>query len=209
MSKTQLRKAFNTSGYQIGASKLKMMTWYLTNLLVFKSGIIPFSSVLVKILRLFGAEIGNDVRIKPFIHIKYPWKLKLGDHSWLADCYIENLVEVNIGKNVCVSQKAMLLTGNHNYKLSSFDLMTRPIILEDGVWIGAKAIVTPGITVKSHAVLTAGSVANKDLESYSIYQGNPARKTKQRKMIDTTTTAKDTRFVKAKNKCRHANTFNT
>ena len=92
MSKTQLKKAFNTSGYRIGASKVKMASWYFTSLLLFKSGIIPYSYILVKILRIFGANIGKDVRIKPFVDIKYPWNLKLGDHSWLADCQIENLV---------------------------------------------------------------------------------------------------------------------
>lgn len=187
MSKTQLKKDFNTSGYQIGASKLKMITWYITNLLIFKSGIIPSSTILVAILRLFGAKIGKDVRIKPFVAIKYPWKLKLDDHCWLADCTIENLAEVSIGKNVCISQKAMLLTGNHNYKLSTFDLMTGPIVLEDGVWIGANAVVCPGITIKSHAVLGVASVATKDLESYIIYQGNPAVKVRQRIIEDTAT----------------------
>ena len=180
MGKTQLKKAFHSKTYVIGASKLKIILWYITNMLFIKSGLIPYSNIIVSILRLFGAEIGIDVRIKPCIDIKYPWKLKLGDHSWLADCYIENLEKVSIGKNVCVSQKAMLLTGNHNFRSPSFDLITSPIILEDGVWIGAKAIVCPGITVQSHAVLTVASVATKDMEGYFIYQGNPAVRTKAR-----------------------------
>jgi len=184
MNKTQLKKAFNTGGYQIGASKPKMIAWYIINLLFFKSGIIPSSTILVFILKIFGAKIGKDVRIKPFVDIKYPWKLKLDDYCWLADCQIENLAEVSIGKNVCISQKAMLLTGNHNYNLSTFDLITGSIVLEDGVWIGAKAIVCPGLTIKSHAVLQVGSVATRDLESYSVYQGNPAVKVKQRKIQD-------------------------
>ncbi|MEJ5960603.1 WcaF family extracellular polysaccharide biosynthesis acetyltransferase [Pedobacter immunditicola] len=184
MSTTQLKRDFNTSGFQIGASKPKMIAWYIANLLFFKSGIIPSSTILVAILRIFGAKIGKDVRVKPSVVIKYPWKLKLGDHSWLADCYIENLAAVNIGKHVCISQKAMLLTGNHNYKLSTFNLMTAPIVLEDGAWICAKAIVCPGVTVKSHAVLRVGSVATKDLESYSVYQGNPAVRVNQRSIED-------------------------
>ena len=74
----------------------------------------------------------------------------------------------------------MLLTGSHNYKKTTFDLITGSIILEDGVWIGAQAIVNHGITVASHAVLTTGSVATKNMEAYSIYQGNPAVKTRSR-----------------------------
>ncbi|HEY0054479.1 MAG TPA: WcaF family extracellular polysaccharide biosynthesis acetyltransferase [Pedobacter sp.] len=179
-TETQLKKAFDTKGFNHGASTFKVLLWYFVDALIFRSGIMPFSVVLVAILRLFGAKIGKDVRIKPFVHIKYPWRLTLGDHSWLADCYIENLAPVIIGKNVCVSQQAMLLTGNHNFKLSTFDLIVNGITLEDGVWIGAKATVCPGVTCKSHSVLAVGSVANKNLESYSIYQGNPAVKVKDR-----------------------------
>jgi len=180
MNQTQLRKAFDTKGFSHGAPLVKVFLWYFTDTLIFRSGIVPFSVVLVAILKLFGANIGRDVRVKPFVHIKYPWRLTLGDHSWLADCYIENLAPVIIGKNVCVSQQAMLLTGNHNFKKSTFDLLTDKIVLEDGVWIGARAVVCPGVTCKSHSVLAVNSVATKDLDAYSIYQGNPAVKVRDR-----------------------------
>nr|WP_068890000.1 WcaF family extracellular polysaccharide biosynthesis acetyltransferase [Pedobacter panaciterrae] len=181
MHVTKLKKGFDKKEFKIGASYLKLICWYFTSLLFFRSGLIPFSNVLVFILRLFGAKIGTDVRIKPHVHIKYPWKLHIGDHSWLADCYIENLDYVIIGNNVCISQQCMLLTGNHNYKLQTFDLITQPVILEDGVWICARAIVCPGVTAKSHSVLTAGSVATKNLQAYFIYTGLPAVKSKIRK----------------------------
>ena len=177
---TQLHKNFDKKGFDTGASSLKMLCWYFTSVFFFRSGLIPFSSILVLLLRLFGAKIGKDVRIKPSIYVHYPWKLIVGDHSWLAECRIENLAEVNIGKNVCISQEAMLLTGNHDYKKTGFNLITKPIILEDGVWIGARATVCPGITAHSHAVLTVGSIATRNLEAYSIYQGNPATKVKDR-----------------------------
>lgn len=182
MKKTvQLKKEFDTGHqYKTGASTLKQFFWYFTSALFFRSGLIPFSSILVFILRLFGAEIGKDVRIKPYIHIKFPWKLTLGDHSWLAECFIENLDNVIIGKNCCISQGAMLMTGNHNYKSLNFNLITKPIILEDGVWIGANAMVSSGVTCKSHAVLSMGSLATKDLEAYTIYSGNPAVKVRER-----------------------------
>lgn len=180
MLKTQLKKRFDKKDYERGASSIKLLLWYFTSVLFIRSGIIPFSSVIVIILRLFGAKIGKDVRIKPGIYIHYPWKLSIGDYSWLAECRIENLAEITIGDNVCVSQNAMLLTGNHDYKSASFDLITKPIILEEGSWIGANATICPGVTAKSHAVLTVGSIATKDLAAYSIYQGNPAVKVKER-----------------------------
>ena len=179
-NETSLKKEFDKKGFNAGASSLKIICWYFISLCFIRSGIIPFSTVIVLILKMFGAKIGKDVRIKPGLYIHYPWKLSIGDHSWIAECRIENLAQVTIGTNVCVSQQAMLLTGNHNYKTVDFDLITQPIVLENGAWIGARAIVCPGITVKSHAVLTVGSVATKDLESYAIYQGNPAIKVKDR-----------------------------
>jgi putative colanic acid biosynthesis acetyltransferase WcaF len=72
------------------------------------------------------------------------------------------------------------LCGNHDFKKSTFDLITRPIDLEDGVWIGAKCVVAPGVTCRSHSVLSLGSVATKDLEAWTVYQGNPATAKKPR-----------------------------
>jgi len=178
--KTQLYKNFDTGNFKVGAPILKQILWYFTDVIFFKSRLMPVSSVLVALLRLFGSRIGKEVRIKPGIHIKYPWKLEVGDYSWLADCYIDNLDQVKIGKNCCISQQAVLITGNHNYSRTNFDLMTGLIVLEDGTWIGAAATVGPGITLHNHAVLTMGSVANKNLLPYSIYQGNPAVKVKDR-----------------------------
>ena len=181
-NQTKLKKDFDQKGFDPGASTLKIFCWYFTSLFFFRSGLIPVSAILVFILRLFGAKIGKEVRIKPYIYIHYPWRLSIGDYSWLAECRIENLAQVNIGKNVCISQNAMLLTGNHDYKTINFDLITKSIVLEDGVWIGARAIVCPGITAKSHSILTVGSIATKDLAAYAIYQGNPAVKVKGREI---------------------------
>ena len=182
MLKTQLRKDFDKKDFNSGASSLKILLWYFTSLIFVRSGLIPFSSMLVFIFRAFGAKIGKEVRIKPGIYVHYPWRLSIGDYAWLAACRIENLAMVTIGDNVCVSQEALLLTGNHDYKKVGFDLITKPIILEEGSWIGARAVVCPGVTVKSHAVLTVGAVATKDLEAYSIYQGSPAVKVKEREI---------------------------
>lgn len=183
MNKTQLHKNFDTGDFKIGASALKQFSWYFTDVFFFKTKLIPVSSILVFLLRLFGAKVGKDVRIKPGIHIKYPWKLIIGDHSWLADCYIENLDLVNIGANCCISQQAMLITGNHNYSKTDFDLFIAPITLEDGAWVGAGAKVCPGVTLYNHAVLAMGSVATKSLDQYGIYQGNPAIKIKGREIL--------------------------
>jgi putative colanic acid biosynthesis acetyltransferase WcaF len=87
---------------------------------------------------------------------------------------------VKISDNSCVSQGALLLTGNHNYKMARFDLMLGEIELEDGVWIGARSIVAPGVKCFSHSVLSAGSLLTSNMEAYCIYSGQPAKKTKKR-----------------------------
>lgn len=179
-----LQKSFNKGDFELKASWFKLISWYLTSLALFRSGLLTSSTVLVGILRLYGARIGKDVRIKPGIFIRYPWKLEVGNNSWLADCYIDNLEPVNIGKHVCISQQAMLMTGNHNYKKQNFELCCKPIRIEDGVWIAARAIVCPGVTLYSHAVLCVGGVAQTNLTSFLIYQGNPAVPIRQRKISE-------------------------
>ena len=160
---------------------VKDILWYVSNLFFFQSRLLPWYSLKRFFLRLFGARLGKGTVIKPGVNIKYPWKLEVGDHVWIGEgVWIDNLDKVTLGNHVCLSQGAMLLTGNHNYKRSTFDLIKGPIKLEDGVWIGAQAVVCPGVKAGTHAVLTVGSVATGDLESYSIYQGNPAQKVRGR-----------------------------
>ncbi|MBC6491014.1 putative colanic acid biosynthesis acetyltransferase [Flavihumibacter stibioxidans] len=180
MSKTNL-SAYNNQWFDPGAGKLKRLCWYVVNAVVFRSYLVPVSSVKRALLKAFGARIGQSVVIKPQVNIKYPWLLSIGDHSWIGEnVWIDNLVQVTIGANCCLSQGAFLLTGNHDYTSPTFELMVRPIILEEGAWIGAQALVCPGVTCASHSVLTAKSVATKNLFPYMIYQGNPAVPVKER-----------------------------
>lgn len=174
--------SYNNSWYKPG-NKIKRVAWYWVNEVVLKNTLLPFSKLRVMVLRCFGAKIGVGVTIKPGVNIKYPWLIEVGNYCWIGEnVWIDNLSNVSIADNVCISQGAMLLCGNHNYKKNTFDLITKPIILEDGVWVGAKSTVCPGVTLKSHSVLSVGSVANRDLDPYSIYKGNPAVKIKERKI---------------------------
>ncbi len=153
----------------------KRASWYLIGLAFFETAI-PWSNTFKRVLlRTFGAEIGRGVIIKPRVRIKYPWKLTVGDHSWIGeDVWIDNLDEVYIGAHCCLSQGAYLLCGNHDYTMPTFDLITRPITMENGSWTGAKSILGPGATLGEEAVLTAGSVGLGSLECGKVHQGNPA-----------------------------------
>ena len=181
MSKRVDLSTYNNSWFKKEASIFKRALWHLANFFILKSHIVPLSFTKVAILRLFGAKIGSNVTIKPGVNIKYPWKLIVGNNCWIGEnVWIDNLDIVTLADNVCISQGVFLLCGNHNFKSSSFDLMLGPITIESGVWLGAKSIVCPGVTVASHAILSVASLANKDLEPYTIYKGNPAVKFKDR-----------------------------
>ncbi|WP_025761345.1 WcaF family extracellular polysaccharide biosynthesis acetyltransferase [Dyadobacter tibetensis] len=175
---------YNNSWYRPGG-KLKILAWYIcSNLFVNTYFPIPMAWKRM-ILRFFGATIDPGVVIKPKVNIKYPWFLKITGTVWIGEeVWIDNLGMVTIESDCCLSQGCYLLTGNHDYTQSAFDLLIRPIHLGRGAWIGAKAIVCPGVTVGEHAILTVNSVATKDMESFGIYQGNPAILTKKRRILN-------------------------
>jgi len=171
----QVNNSIYKTTIEIGAGKAKQFLWYFINIFFFKNTLNIFSGLKVSLLRSFGAQVGAGVVIKPGVNIKYPWKLHLNNYSWIGEnVWIDNLSEVIIGKNVTVSQGAFLLTGSHDHTKETFDFISSPITLEDGVWIGAKAIVFGGVTCQSHSILGMNSVAENNLKAYIIYKGNPA-----------------------------------
>ncbi len=149
----------------------------------FVSSWLPGSAHRRLLLRLFGARVGKGVAIKPGVRVKFPWKLAVGDYTWIGeDAWIDNLDEVTIGSNCCLSQGAYLCTGSHDWTKPSFDLVTKPIRIENGAWVAARASVAPGVTIGEGAVLAMGSVAVSDLAPWGVYFGVPAARVKERRM---------------------------
>jgi putative colanic acid biosynthesis acetyltransferase WcaF len=176
---------YDNRWYNPGGGPVKRLLWYFINIIFFMNPLNPFSCIKTGLLRLFGAKIGKGVVIKPNVNIKYPWLLRIGDYTWIGErVWIDNLAMVTIGSHCCISQGAMLLCGNHNYKKSTFDLIVKPITLENGAWVGAMSVVCPGVTLKSHAILTVQSVATETLEAYGLYKGNPAVRIRERQIYD-------------------------
>ncbi len=179
LKKTSL-SSFDNSWYK-PAPKYRILLWMITSTIFFRHAFAVSNGLKATLLRLFGAKIGKRINMKPGVTIKYPWYLEIGDDVWVGEqVWIDNLTSVKIGNNACISQGAMLLTGNHNYGSPKFDLVIKEIVIDEGVWIGAKAIVCPGVRCYSHSMLAVGSIATKNLKSYSIYQGNPALFIKER-----------------------------
>jgi putative colanic acid biosynthesis acetyltransferase WcaF len=154
--------------------------WVVTQAL-FVSSWLPGSGHRRLLLKLFGARIGVGVVIKPNVRIKFPWRLEIGDHTWIGEeAWIDNLALVTIGSNVCISQGAYLCTGSHDWSSPTFDLIVKPITIGDGAWVAAKSTVGPGVTVGEGAVLGLASTTSKDLDPWSIYSGAPAEFEKKR-----------------------------
>jgi putative colanic acid biosynthesis acetyltransferase WcaF len=130
--------------------------WYLVSSLFFRStilGLLP-NGAKAKILRLFGARVGCGLVCKPRVNIKYPWFLSIGNHVWLGeDLWIDNLCEVSIGSNICLSQGVRILTGSHDWSVPEFPFFARPIKINDGVWVTAFCILRPGVTLTSNIVV--------------------------------------------------------
>jgi putative colanic acid biosynthesis acetyltransferase WcaF len=175
--------SYSSAAFDRGAGRFRESLWLLVNLFLFRLCPVSLSPLKRLVLRAFGAKIGRGVVIKPQVKITFPWKLEIGDFVWLGEeCWLLNLERITIGNNVCISQRAFLCTGNHNYRRPSFDLIVKPIVVEDGAWLGAGSWVGPGVKIGSHAILSACSMISSDMEPWGIYQGNPAVFVKRRTM---------------------------
>ena len=172
------------SAYSVGRSFFIRTAWFLVGMPLLRCSILPSSSFRRRLLRWFGAEVGAGVVIKPGVRVKFPWKLKVGDHCWIGeDCWIDNLAPVVLGKHVCVSQAVYFCTGNHDWSDPSFRLITGSIEVRDGAWIAARASVGPGVVVGEHAVVGFGAVVTGAIPANEIHGGNPAVFLRRREIV--------------------------
>lgn len=156
-------------------ASLRQVLWFFTNQIFFYNYFFPVYWIKRLILRIYGAKIGKDVYINPMVYIKSPWLLEIGDNVWIGEkVWIENAAHVKIHSNSCVSQSALLISGDHNYSQTDFDMTVSRVTLETGVWIGANSKIGPGVTCRSHSMLKRDSIATDDLEEFCKYQGTPA-----------------------------------
>ncbi|WP_193212267.1 WcaF family extracellular polysaccharide biosynthesis acetyltransferase [Luteolibacter marinus] len=166
---------YNNDAFSRGAPAWKEGLWWLVRSLLFAAWFPVPSALKVAALRAFGAKIGNRVVIRSRVNITFPWRFECGDHVWIGDeVGILSLERVKIGTNACLSQRAYLCTGSHDFSKETFDLITRPIEIGDGCWVGAHAFVGPGVTMGEGSRCMAGAVVVKNVPAGATVGGVPA-----------------------------------
>lgn len=154
---------FSGAGYDRGGSFVKQVAWLTISGLFLEHWWCP-PSVRARVLRAFGASIGEGTLIRHRVRIHWPWKLSVGDNTWIGDSvWILNLEPVTIGSNTCVSQDVLLCTGSHNAKVPTFEFDNAPITIGDGVWVAARATVLRGVTIGDNATVGATALVVKDV----------------------------------------------
>lgn len=128
------------------------------------------------LLRLFGAKLGKGVLIRPTVRVTYPWKITIGDMSWIGD-YSElySLGEIKIGDDVVISQHSYLCAAAHDFTKTSFDIFDKKIVIEDQVWLAYNVFVAPGVTIGRGAVVGARSSVFQDIPTGMVCYGSPAK----------------------------------
>ena len=148
--------------------RIVVYLWAIAELLFVTNAWQISSSLRVRILRLFGAEIGEGVIFRPRARVKFPWKLHIGDRSWIGEgVWIHNQDQVYIGHDVSISQETMITTGSHAHR-TDMALIMRPVTIEDGVWITSRCMILGGVTIGRSALVGPMTVVKSDVEPNSV-----------------------------------------
>lgn len=157
-----------------GRSAVLVQLWWLTHACLFQTSPQFMYGWRNFLLRLFGAKIGHGVLIRPSVRITYPWKLTIGDNSWIGDqVELYTLGEIVIGDDAVISQRSYICTASHDYSKPTFDIYSKKTVIENEVWIASDVFLAPGLVVGEGAVIGARSSVFSDVPAGMICRGNP------------------------------------
>jgi len=158
-----------------------VLLWWLVQATLFRCSPQPMYAFRRLLLRTFGAAVGRGVKIRPTAIVTYPWKVAIGDYSWIGDrAELYSLERIAIGAHCVVSQRSYLCTGSHDMADPGFSLVVKPIRLQDGAWVASDVFVCPGVTIGTMAVAAARSTVLRDIPAEEVHAGTPARLLKRR-----------------------------
>ncbi|PGQ81619.1 putative colanic acid biosynthesis acetyltransferase [Priestia megaterium] len=176
-----LLSKYEQSNFSRGRSGIYILLWWLIQGTIFRYSMHNMYDWRNFLLRLFGGKIGSGVKIRSSAKFTYPWKVTIGENSWIGDnVQFYSLDKICIGSNCVVSQESYLCTGSHNIKDSHFGLITKPIVIKDGAWVASDVFVYPGVTINEMAVIAARSTVIKDIPANEVHAGSPAKYVKKR-----------------------------
>ncbi|MEL6320741.1 MAG: hormogonium polysaccharide biosynthesis acetyltransferase HpsU [Cyanobacteria bacterium J06626_14] len=176
-------RQYDQAGFQRGRSTVVVMLWWLLQAIIFPMTLHNANSIRVALLRLFGAKIGCSVLIRPTARFTYPWKVEIGDYSWIGDDVVfYSLEQIRIGAHCVVSQKSYLCTGSHDIHDVAFRLQVDPIRIGNGAWVATDCFVAPGVTIGANAVIGARSSVFADMPADHVCFGSPCKPRYPRKM---------------------------
>ena len=128
------------------------------------------------ILKVFGATISGIPFVHSTVKIQIPWHLTMKHRSCLGDrSNAYSLGKIEILEGATVAQEVYLCTGTHDFEDPSLQLITKPITIGKNSFIGARAMILPGISIGEQAIVGAMSVVSKDVPDHQIVAGNPAK----------------------------------
>ncbi len=134
----------------------------------------PLHRWRIFLLRLFGANVSWSAFIYGSVNVWFPPNLTMHARSTLGpgvDCY--SMGPITVGEQAVVSQRAFICTGTHDFQRPEFQIYAKPIVIGAYAWVCAEAFVGPGVTIAEGAVLGARGVTFKNLNSWTVYSGNP------------------------------------
>lgn len=179
-------RRYDQSDFDRGRSNWYIILWWLVQAIAFPLSLHNFNGFRAWLLRLFGAKIGQNVVIRPTARFTYPWKIAIGDYSWIGDDVVLYSVDlIAIGSHCVISQKSYLCTGSHDIKDPAFGLITAPIEIGNGVWVATDCFIAPGVTIGANSVIGARSSVFRSIPMGRVAWGTPCIPRQNRTMRTT------------------------
>ena len=167
---------YDQSWFDRGRPNWYILLWWLVQGVAFPLSLHNWDWFRRGLLRCFGAKIGRGVKIRPTARFTYPWRVEIGDYSWIGDDVVfYSLDWLTIGTHCVISQKSYLCTGSHDLQDRAFGLVTQPINIGNGVWIAADCFIASGVKIGANAAIGARGSVFSDILEGQVAWGTPCR----------------------------------